>query len=98
MCCTKVCAAWQWYNYVEQQICSRASLLRINLDETAICTYLGGHRGNTVVSRAQPEVEHVRLAQRRAYMTHVAMICDNASVQPHLHCILPGLVLKRRMA
>jgi hypothetical protein len=86
--CTKVFAAWQWYNYVEQQIEGNADLLRVNLDETSVCMYLGGRKGNVFMSRSEPAVEHVRLGQRRAYMTHVAMICDNASVQPHLPQIL----------
>lgn len=63
-------------------------LLRLNLDETPICMYLGGRRGNVFLSRSEPAVEHVSLGQRRAYMTHVAIICDDVAVQPHIPQVL----------
>ena len=59
-------------------------LLRINLDETAACLFQGGARGNIFFNKLENCTQHAPLAQRRTYVTHVAIICDDVSVQPHL--------------
>ena len=57
-------------------------MLRINLDETAVCLFQGGGKGNVFLSKKDPAlVQHSPHSQRRCYVTHVAFICDDPVVQ-----------------
>jgi hypothetical protein len=57
-------------------------ILRINLDETAICLFQGDAKGNVFLSKTDPAaVQNIPLGQRRTYLTHVAFICDDPDVQ-----------------
>lgn len=68
-------------------------LLRVNLDETSICLFQGGRAGAVFCSkkryRREP-VESASLKKRRTCMTHVALICDDPSLQPVLPQFLLG--------
>ena len=59
-------------------------LLRINVDETAVCLFQGGGRGNVFLTKGEECHQHAPLSQRRTYLTHVAFICDDAALQPLL--------------
>ena len=95
-------AAWQLFNFLELTAQDRGKpLLRINLDETRIGLHFSGPRGlqARAVSRAaakakakrrRPVIQNVPLGKRRAGFTHVALICDDASLQPRLPQILLG--------
>ena len=79
--CVKAWAAWQWYNYLECNIPAGKRALRINLDETSICLFQGATRGNICLSKTEPRVQHARLGERRTYMSHVALVCDDQALQ-----------------
>ena len=73
-------------------------VLRLNLDETSVCLYQGGGKGTLFHSRRgqDPRGEPVQVAsrqQRRACMTHVAIICDDPAIQP----LLPQYVIGNRV-
>ena len=80
----KAIATWRWHNFAMRSASSGRTPLRINLDETAICLYQGGRRGNIFLSDGAPAVEHVSLGKRRKYMSHIAVICDVPHIQPLL--------------
>ena len=95
-------AAWQLFNFAELTARHRGKpLLRINLDETRIGLHFSAPRGlqaRAVSRRAQKAkarrrktvVQNVPLGKKRAGFTHVAMICDDTSLQPRLPLILLG--------
>jgi hypothetical protein len=59
------------------------------MDETAICLFQGGGRGNIFVSKADPRAfQDVPRGRTREFMTHIAFICDDPHVQAHLPQIL----------
>lgn len=61
------------------------------MDETAICVFQGGGKGNIFVRRTDPmAVQNVTRGQRRTYFTHVAFICDQPELQPLLPQVLVG--------
>jgi hypothetical protein len=68
--------------------------LHLNLDETSVSQFVAHLRGNVFVSkkrRGERGLEPIqRIARRRtrAALTHVAIICDDASIQPTLPQIL----------
>lgn len=82
-------ATWQWHNYVLTKVPAGVKALRINLDETAICLFLGGRLGNIFLTAGAPAVENVSLGRRRTYMTHIAVICD----VPHIQRLLPQVLV-----
>lgn len=86
----KATAAWQWWNYLETKAAPGTSLLRINMDETAVCLHQGGRSGSIFVTKQSRAglLESATLGQRRTYITHVAFICDRADLQPKLPQIL----------
>lgn len=60
------------------------------MDETAICLFQSGGKGNIFLARADPAVQHAPLAMRRSYLTHVAFVCDDPRLQPLLPQVLIG--------
>ena len=83
---------WQWYNYVVSCIPTGKTVLRINIDETAICVHQQSPRGVLCVNRnvARELLHHVPRATRRRYITYVSMICDNEDLQAVLPQYLIG--------
>ena len=93
----QVTAIWQWWNCYETVLPAGKTLLKINMDETAVHTYMGQPRGLVSQSPKHKNARrigvHVHPAGRkkqRACLTHVAFICDNAEIQPHLPHIFIG--------
>ena len=82
-------AAWTWFNYICSRVPLGKQVLRMNLDETAVCLFQGGGRGNLFISKKQRVVQHVPRNKKRCHLTHVALVCDNTDVQ-HL---LPQLII-----
>ena len=87
---------WQWWNFTERQTKDRP-VLRINLDETSCKLHYDQKRGLAVlrqraVSRAKKAeiVQDVSRQKLRGCFTHIAMICDDASLQPRLPQIFLG--------
>ena len=94
-------AAWKLWNLAE--LVAREAgkpLLRINLDETRVPFHHSLPRGMQTKRKAtlpaglkprkRKVVQNVGLAKQRAGFTHVALICDNVSLQPRLPQILLG--------
>ena len=63
--------------------------MRINLDETALCLFQNDKKGNVFVRKGHNAMQKASLAARRAYITHVALVCDDAQVQK----VLPQIVI-----
>lgn len=85
---------WQWYNHAEQLAAARGrSILRVNLDETAICLFPGQAKGAVFVSKKRLQGEGAQVVakwKKRCCMTHVAMICDQPDIQPKLPQFVVG--------
>ena len=61
----------------------------MNMDETAICLFQGGGKGNVFLAKTDPAaVQNIPRGRRRAYITHVAFICDNPAIQAVLPQVL----------
>ena len=90
--CGKAFAAWQWYNYCASRVPGGKRILRLNMDETAVCLYQGARRGNVFISRATERIQHGPLGARRTYLSHVAFICDDSTIQP----LLPQFLIANR--
>ena len=58
------------------------------MDETAVCLYQGGRSGHIFLSRGHTITEKANLSTKRAYLTHIAFICDDADIQKMLPQIL----------
>ena len=70
-------AVWQWHNHLESKVEGGRRLVRINLDETALCLFQDDKKGNVFVRKGHNSSQKANLAPRRAYITHVAMVCDD---------------------
>ena len=87
---------WNWIGYLRER--STKPLLLINLDETGVPLFNGDRPGTVVkptraVLRASQTGELVQYAttnETRGQATHVALICDDVSVQPHLPQLIIG--------
>ena len=89
----KAAAVWQWWNHHCAQVSDGKSILRINLDETAVCLFQGGCKGTIFTGKKRQRGEafqRVAKGNRRCYLTHVALICDRADIQPLLPQTLIG--------
>ena len=62
----------------------------MNLDETAICLFQGGGKGNLFLSKTGNAHQHATRGGRRAYLSHVAFICDDPAIQPLLPQVIIG--------
>jgi hypothetical protein len=68
--------------------------LHLNLDETSVTQFVANLRGNVFVSkkrrgeRCLEPIQRIARRRTRAALTHVAIICDDASIQPTLPQIL----------
>ena len=83
-------AAWQWWNHYLAQAPAGRRVLRINWDETAVCLFEGGGRGNVFFAKTeQAVVQNASRAKQRTFLTHVAFICDD----PLIQAALPQIVI-----
>ena len=89
-------AAWSWWNLAELTVSGDKKPLRVNLDETACRLHyeqragLVFATGSRVTDQKERLVQDVSTKKRRGGFTHIAMICDDASIQPRLPQILLG--------
>ena len=86
---SKSFAVWQWYNYLASQASNGRRVLRVNMDETALCLHQGGQRGYIFLSKGHDVVERISKSARRAYVTHVAFVCDCMVLQR----VLPQIII-----
>ena len=85
----KARAAWQWYNHLAGRVAPGKRVLRVNLDETALSLHQGGRRGNIFLSKGHDATERISKSARRAYVTHVAFVCDDEVLQE----LLPQVII-----
>lgn len=82
---TQATSLWRQSNHAEARAASRGcTLLRVNLDETAVCLFPGRGKGAVFLTRADLSVgrgQKVAKWKRRCYMTHVGVLCDRPDVQ-----------------
>ena len=82
---------WQWFHFLQGQVPPGRSVLRLNLDETSVRFWyeprLGLRRPTSQVPRAGFARQASRGQLRRAF-SHVGIICDDTSLQPHLPQVL----------
>ena len=96
-------AAWQWVNFLCEQVPPGRESLLLNLDETAVPFYHGDVKGTLLVSKRQRRllgepVQRVPRRQRRSNLTHVAIIAERRDVQaalPHIFLGNPGVLRVR---
>ena len=86
---SKATAAWQWYNYLHDAVVAGKVPLRINFDETAVCFAQHGKKGNLLMQKRGVRRRFGKKATR-AYLTHVAFICDDRDIQQLLPQVLIG--------
>ena len=75
-------------------------LLLMNLDETGVPLFNGDRCGNVMKKRTvgggtnqnEELVQYATTAESRGQATHVAIICDDVSVQPHLPQVIIAAV------
>ena len=85
----KTIAAWQWFNHLLSNTPDDKRVLRVNLDETAICLFPDSRGGNLFISKEEQPNVNVKQQTKRTYMTHVAIVCDDAEVQK----VLPQVII-----
>lgn len=85
-------AVWQLYNFVTSSMSNGRRCLRINIDETSIPIHQANARGNICVNKrlAASLSQPVSKAKRRKCMTYVAVVCDDATLQPLMPQFLVG--------
>ena len=79
-------ASWRWNNYLLSRVPSSKTPLLISVDETSLCRFQGGGKGTVFIRKS---VQQATLAQRRAYLSHVGVACN----QPHLQRLLPQFIV-----
>ena len=87
---TQATAVWNWANFLHARIPPHERAVVVNMDETSIRLYQKPGKGCVVkVARkekrsAKSLTRNVTKGQLLGTFTHVAMICDDADLQPHL--------------
>ena len=87
----KATAVWQWFHFLQGQVPPGRSVVRLNLDETSVRFWYEPRRGLRRPTGQVPRAGFARQASRgqlRRAFSHVAIICDDASLQPHLPQVL----------
>ena len=84
-------AVWQWFHFLLDQVPPGRSVLRLNLDETSVRFWYEprqGLRSNSGPTRKTGCARQASRGQLRRAFTHVAIICDDASLQPYMPQVL----------
>ena len=98
-CRAEASAAWKFFNFLAAQIPHHKKILRMNMDETACKLFYTPRQGmlaGKAVARDARRGLHARRAtmhQKRSMISHVALICDNSTLQP---CLPQFLVANER--
>ena len=87
---------WQWFRFLLSQVPKDKKVLLLNLDETSIRFWYEPRRGLRTRARHEtPGLRSARQASRSAQrkaLTHVAIICNDPSLQP----LLPQVILANK--
>ena len=62
----------------------------MQLDETSVCLFQGGKKGNVFIRRGTRALDGVPRWKRRCCLTHVAVACDRPEIQGRLPQMLIG--------
>jgi hypothetical protein len=90
---------WQWVEHLRATCPSWKRLVLLNMDETGIPMFMGDQQGNVPARskatasfqpRGREPTQHVTRQQLRGQLTHAALICDDAALQPLLPQVLIG--------
>ena len=87
----KATAVWQWFHFLQGRVPHGRQVLRLNLDETSIRFWYEPQKGLRRPRGQVPRAGFARKASRaqlRKAFSHVAIICDDTSLQPHLPQVL----------
>ena len=79
-------AVWQWFHFLQERAPPGRPVLRLNLDETSVRFWYEPRRGLRRPRKEVPRAGFARKASRaqlRKAFTHIAIICDDSSLQPH---------------
>ena len=93
---TQVLAVWQWWNWLLQFEEIEKPLLVVNWDETACRLHyptgkgLCLRRASPLSKRLRQPTQSVSMPRKRASLTHVALICNDETLQPALPQIVIG--------
>ena len=82
---------WQWYHFLQGQVPHGRPVLRLNLDETSIKFWYEPRQGLCRPKGQAPRIGLGRKASRaqlRKAFSHIAIICDDPCLQPHLPQVL----------
>ena len=82
---------WQWFHFLQAQVPPDRPVLRLNLDETSVRFWYEPRKGLRRPRGQIPRAGFARKASRaqlRKAFSHVAIICDDSSLQPHLPPVL----------
>ena len=84
-------SSWQWLRFLMQMLISVGlEPLRINLDETSIVLNHDGQKGVVNKSRKRETTLVQKISKKRGTLTHVAIICDDSTIQPMLPQMIIG--------
>ena len=87
----KATAVWQWFHFLQSQVPPGRRVLRLNLDETSVRFWYEPRLGLRRRRGQIPRTGFARKASRaqlRKGFSHIAVICDDTSLQPHLPQVL----------
>ena len=89
----KAVACWKWFHYCRQEAATCEAPLLLNLDETSLPFHMVPRRGirqkkRRASERAGSPARNTSKKQRRKAMTHVAIVCNDTSLQPELPQVL----------
>ena len=82
---------WQWFRFLLRQVPPGKPVLLLNLDETSIRFWYEPRLGLRSGTGRPPRAGFARQASRaqlRKALSHIAIICDDTSLQPHLPQVL----------
>ena len=83
----QVRASWHWFHFLLQELGNSEPLI-LNLDETSVKYYYTPRRGLQLRAPqprfGQTHRRNVSKSQQRKAFTHVAVVCNDSSIQPQL--------------
>ena len=93
----KAYAAWQWHDFWQSRAPSAETVVRVNMDETAVKLDLQRRSPGFVKAKTKAEKKALRtvrqkltLREKRAAVTVVAWLCDDARLQQRLPQYIVG--------
>ena len=92
----QVRAAWRWANFLTEEAKRDGKVpLLVNLDETSVPFGAANTKGNMILAMPRRQTEpterptmNISRKTTRAHFTHVAVICDDPTMQPLLPQVL----------